>query len=302
MPCFRPLEAWPLSGGGITFLKTKSYRGAQPLSIPCGQCAGCKLERARQWAVRLTHEAQLHDHKYFVTLTLNDEHLPTDYSVDVRHIQLFFKRLRKEFGRVRYFACGEYGETTLRPHYHAIIFGPAFRDLVPIRQSSRGDILYFSNRLSAVWGLGHVSLGAVTFQSAGYVARYALKKITGEQAKDHYTRVHPHTGEICHVRPEFITMSRRPGIGSGWYDKFSSDLWPSDECVVNGHKQKVPRYYDLKRDQPSKAGDLRSSLDHIKLDRKEAAWKHADNNTPERLAVREEVTLTKTSTLKRGLE
>lgn len=97
-------------------------------------------------------------------------------------------------------------------------------------------------------------------------------------------------------------MSRRPGIGSGWYDKFSPDLWPSDECVVNGHKQKVPRYYDLKRDQPSKAGDLRSSLDHIKLDRKEAAWKHADNNTPERLAVREEVTLTKTSTLKRNLE
>ena len=146
------------------------------------------------------------DRNCFVTLTYNDEHLPANGSLNKRDITLFLKRLRKRYGKgIRYYQCGEYGELLSRPHHHAILFNHDFED----KQlwSVRGGVrLYRSASLEQLWPYGYSTIGDVTFESAAYVARYVVKKITGEREGEHYR------GKM----PEFATMSRRPGIGRGW--------------------------------------------------------------------------------------
>lgn len=265
----------------------RSYAGAKAFSIPCGQCMGCRLDKAREWATRLSHEAQLHEENAFLTLTFSDEHLPLTNSVDVRDVQLFMKRLRKSLGDrlVRFFACGEYGDRTYRPHYHLILFGHQFPDLVPWRRTGSGYLVYRSAQLEKLWPYGHCEVGSVTTQSAGYVARYVTKKVHGddEQARQHYLRgyaVNPETGEerVWYVRREFIVMSRRPGIGDAWFEKYSSDAFPSDFVVIDGVKTPVPRYYSKKLDE-------REAL-LIKSKRKEKASHHVEEQTTRRLTTK----------------
>jgi len=210
------------------------------LSLPCGRCIGCRLERSRQWSVRIMHEAKMHLENSFVTLTYSPEFFPKDGSLSVDHCQLFLKRLRSRLSplKIRFFLCGEYGETFGRPHYHAIIFGYAFPDKVPLFGSvgSTGKFqLFDSELLSDTWGFGQVRIGEVSSDSASYVANYATKKIIGspEVVNAHYR------GRT----PEFLLMSRRPGIGRSWYDSFSTDVFPSDEVIVKGLQARPPRYY-----------------------------------------------------------
>lgn len=253
------------------------------------------MTKARDWETRLYHEGQMHDLSSFVTLTFSDEHLPPDLSVSVRDLQLFMKRVRKKFGfGVRFFACGEYGDENWRPHYHVILFGIDFSDRTPWRKTSSGHVVYRSVELEALWPFGHAEVGSVTPQSCGYVARYCIKKVNGERADSHYRRIHPLTGEELRLRPEFIVMSRRPGIGGAWFDRHSRDVFPSDFVVVDGSKRQIPRFYDKKLD------DLASA--QIKGKRVRNAAKHADNNTVERREVREEVTLRRVAQLKRELD
>lgn len=294
MACFHPAKAWWKVGGGITFNRRLAYSDRGELSVPCGQCIGCRLSKARDWETRLYHEGQQHERSSFVTLTFSDEHLPPDMSVSVRDLQLFMKRLRKRNPGVRFFACGEYGDANFRPHYHLILFGKEFSDQTPWRKTGSGHVVYRSAELEALWPFGHAEVGTVTPQSCGYVARYCIKKVNGEKAKSYYRRIHPETGEIIDVRPEFIVMSRRPGIGGAWFDKHSRDAFPSDFVVVDGKKRAVPAYYTKKLD------DLSSAV--IKGARKRNAAKHADNNTPARLEVREEVVQRRIERLKRDLE
>lgn len=263
--------------------------------IPCGQCIGCRLERAQQWATRMHHEASLHEASSFVTLTYADHRLPSDGSVSVKELQDFFKRLRYRVPqRLRYYACGEYGDQRGRPHYHAIIFGCDFDDKLPWRVSGSGYLLYRSRLLEEVWPFGHCEVGTVSHESAGYCARYCLKKVNGELAKAAYLRPHPVTGELHQVRPEFAVMSRRPGIGAGWYDRYKSDAFPSDFVIIDGGKRAVPRFYKKKLDEDE---TLR-----VNAARAMRAFKHADNNTPERLAVREELAHLRAGQLIRPLE
>lgn len=237
----------------------------------------------------------LHEASSFLTLTFSDEYLPPSYSVDVRDMQLFMKRLRKRIGKpVRFFACGEYGETNLRPHYHLILFGYDFPDRYPWRKTGSGFVTYRSAELEQVWWMGNAEIGTVTQESAGYVARYVLKKVNGRMADDHYRRIHPLTGEIVNVAPEFVTMSNKPGIGSGWYDKYSMDAFPSDFVIINGEKRPVPRYYKKKLEE--------ETADEITAKRKQEARKRAADNTPERLAVREEVLTLRLDQLTRELD
>lgn len=264
------------------------------MSVPCNQCIGCRLDKARDWATRIHHEAQLHADNAFITLTYSPEHLPEDLSVSVREMQLFMKRLRKAVGKVRFFGAGEYGSDLCRPHYHVLIFGYAFPDRVLWRQTPAGHLTYRSPLLEKLWPFGFSEIGNVTHQSAGYVARYVTKKVTGDRADDHYTRVSPYTGEFLQLRPEFICMSNRPGIGGAWYDQFSGDAFPSDFLIVEGKRVPVPRYYKKKLDE---AAALR-----VTAKRKLEAFKHADNNTPERLAVREELTNLRIVNLTRDFE
>jgi len=156
-------------------------------------------------------------------------------SLCVTTCQNFLKRLRSRLApiKIRFFLCGEYGEERGRPHYHAIIFGYDFPDKVALPK--RGDFVEYSSALlDDVWGLGLTHIGSVTFDSANYVANYATKKITGKGADAFYRG----------RRPEFVLMSRRPGIGFSWINEFRSDVYPSDEVISRGVKTRPPRYYD----------------------------------------------------------
>lgn len=284
MPCFHPVQAWkPLPGSSRKKLFFRQSAGSgEALSVPCGQCIGCRMSKAQEWQTRLHHEGMQHERSSFLTLTYSDEFLPPGGTLCVRDLQLFMKRLRKRLAhKIRFFAAGEYGDRTLRPHYHLILFGEDFPDRVPWRKTGSGHVIYRSKLLEGVWALGHAELGTVTPESCGYVARYCLKKVNGERAEEHYRRVDPETGEVYRCLPEFITMSSRPGIGADWFEQFASDAFPSDFVIIDGQKRSVPRYY-LK-----KLGEEEAEL--VKAERVQRAEKHADNNTPERLAVREEV-------------
>lgn len=239
------------------------------------------------------HEAELYDRNCFITLTYDDQHLPSDYGVHVRHLQLFMKRLRKAYPyRIRFYACGEYGEQSLRPHYHALLFNHDFLDKT-VWSKKRDILLFTSEKLSELWPYGLATLGTVTFQSAAYCARYTLKKIGGDRAATHYLRQHPITGKIHTVHPEFSVMSRRPGIGYGWLQKYKSDIYPSDFVVVDGHRQRTPRYYDQKLTE--------EECQAAKRLRKRAAVKHKDDQTKERLQARADVRDARMQTIKRGL-
>lgn len=251
--------------------------------IPCGGCIGCRLQKARDWATRMAHEASLHESNSFITLTYANEYLPEDGSLSVRATQLFFKRLRKSLPgvSVRYFVVGEYGDENWRPHYHAILFGYQFPDLIPWRMSPGGFPLYRSAALEKLWPFGQCEVGNVNAKSAGYVARYSLKKVTGQQSEDHYLRPHPVTGSVHRVIPEFALMSRRPGLGDGWFKQFARDAFPSDFLVIDGKKRPVPAYYKKKLSEIAQL--------QVVARRKSRARANTIDSTDARLATREEV-------------
>lgn len=296
MPCYHPLKAHK-SPKGVTFKRTPdSYE----IPLPCGQCIGCRLERSRQWAVRLVHENRLHTQSSFITLTYAPEYLPKNQSLDVTHFQKFMKRLRKKFSKtkIKFFHAGEYGEENLRPHYHAIIFGLDFiEDSYEHKTTDRGDRTWRSKSLDELWSFGHSLIGAVTFESCAYVARYITKKITGPNAKDHYTRICATTGEIIKIKPEYCTMSRNPGIGKKHFERFVSTIYNSDTVIENGKKMLPPKYYDRLLEKT----DL--SLYQSIKDQRECALSLAPkkDKSDDRLAVREVVKQAQIGSLKRKL-
>lgn len=296
MPCYAPLRGFKGVSGGISWTPSVSYVDV-PFSVPCGQCLGCRLERARQWSVRIMHEAQLYEHSSFVTLTYSDEHVPSDGSLRKSDFQKFIKRLRRRSdARISYFHCGEYGDQLGRPHYHAILFNTFFADSVFHKNTAGGHRLYTSAFLDAVWGLGLCTVGAVTSESAGYVARYCLKKVTGDQAVDHYRRISA-DGEIYYLAPEYGTMSLKPGIGQGWFEKFGSEVCNYDGVVTGGKLRGAPRYYDKLRSR----ADGKAAMKVVKRKRVLKALDHADDNTDERLAVKRKVKEAAISFLKRTI-
>jgi hypothetical protein len=290
MPCFKPLRAWQAKAGGPVKFVGATYTDAR-LSLPCGQCIGCKIERTRSWALRMMHEAHQHERNSFITLTYNKESLPKNESLDVKHWKLFAKKLRHRCGPFRYFHCGEYGDENMRPHLHACIFGLNFEEDRSYYKTVRENDYYVSSLLEDSWGRGFCTLGELTFQSAAYVARYVMKKITGEQAEYAYEGIDPETGEMVSVAPEYATMSRRPGLGAGWFEKFSSDVYPSDEVILAGERYRPPRFYD------DKVGE--DELKGYKEKRREKVKERLEDLTPQRLKEREEVLRRKVRLLKR---
>lgn len=269
-----------------------------PVEIPCGQCIGCRLERSRQWALRCVHEASLYNNNCFLTLTYNNENLPADKSLNVKHFQDFMKRLRKAYSpkKIRFFHCGEYGAKNQRPHYHAIIFNHDFDDKILFRNSN-GVQLYTSSSLDKLWPFGFSTIGSVTFESAAYVARYITKKVTGELATEHYKLVDTSTGEIHNLKPEYITMSRRPGVGREWYDKYKTDVYPKDFTTLRGIKLKPPKFYDNILEKEHEEEYLQVKKKRIRNSKKRRA-----DNTPERLNTKETIKKIKFKNLLRPLE
>lgn len=255
MVCYHPLSAWqsvrpnPLTGKSIITFQDPLSKSYQHIDLPCGHCIGCRLSQSRAWAIRCVHEASLYDHNCFITLTYDNDHLPTtninkntgevvdDYTPTLvkRDMQLFMKRLRKAYSdsRIRFFGCGEYGSKNNRPHYHIILFNFVFPDL--ILHGSRNGFLYFrSPSLEKLWTYGFSLITSVSYDSCAYVARYVTKKLNGEPAKEAY----------AFKDPEFTLQSRRPGIGADWLSSHVDDVYNYDRIVMKNFQTKPPRYYD----------------------------------------------------------
>lgn len=269
----------------------------RPRIVSCGRCYGCRLDYSRNWATRIMHETHFHRESSFLTLTYRDDELVFGVSQTTgnmratlvpRHLELFWKRFRKAGHDIRYFAAGEYGDKFGRPHYHACVFGFAPEDKV-IHAVENGHSIFTSCTLDDIWGHGNVYSGDVTFESASYVARYCMKKRTGKEFRYY---------EDEGIRPEFVRMSRRPGIGSKFFDKFRGDIFPRDEVVLRGgFKVRPPRYYSnlLEASDPV-------LYEAIKAKRIEAQSQNEDAFNTRRLAVKERIKKAQTKTLFRRIE
>jgi len=296
--CHHPIKAFR-TPDGVVFNELRRHGNILgDIELPCGQCIGCRMRRASDWALRVMHEASSHPANCFITLTYRPGALPANASLEHGDFQAFMKRLRKsrEPGRVRFYMCGEYGPENGRPHYHACLFNVDFADRVPAGKSKSGEQFFDSPELDSLWGHGKVSVQDLTRETASYCARYIMKKILGQAAKNHYETTDPETGEIQSRRPEYAAMSLKPGIGAAWYSKYGRDIYPHDFAIQGGQKHAPPKYYDklLKRQNP----DLR---ERIALQREAKGILSKPEQTPERREAREKVQLAKVSTLKRNL-
>lgn len=324
MPCNYPATGRQAPNGAVTYYGhiQKAAGKIPPLPpnykdfpLPCGKCTGCKLEYSRQWAVRLMHEKQMHELSCFITPTYRDGQLPEERAHANTHVHAtkrmaslskadlrgLTKRLNqhaiRKFGKgVKYYACGEYGDEKGRPHYHIAVFGEDFSsDREFWKNSPSGNPLYHSKTLARLWPYGDCDIGDLTFESAAYIARYILKKITGTKAADHYKRL-DENGEEYWLQPEFNVMSRRPGLAREWFMTNKGDVYPHDHVISRGNPAKPPRYYD-------KLLEMLAPYEHalIKQARENAPRNPADQ-LPERLEAREIVTLAKLNQNKRSLE
>lgn len=320
MGCNYPIKAYRIRyvwdnkvvGYSVVFDDRKGDVVAE-LSLPCGQCDGCRLERSRQWALRCMHEAKMHEQNCVITLTYNDEHMPYYQDLVYEDFQKFMKRLRKRYGgylpskrhqgpirKIRFFMCGEYGEDKGRPHYHACIFGLDFDDKIYFKNTPAGSKLFISKELQSLWSdenrspIGFATIGELNFDSAGYIARYVMKKDYGKTYE--YDMVDVETGELYTREKEFTRMSLKPGIGTAFYNKYYEDMFPHDVCVLNGIEMKPPRYYmlKLKKSDP----DL---YEEIQYGRARKALEHSEDNTEERRLIKEKVLKQKVKLLKREL-
>lgn len=216
------------------------------VKVPCGQCKECRIRYATSWAVRCVLESLEHKDNVFLTLTFNDEHLPADYSLCKATLQKFMKRFRKSIfpAKCRFFASGEYGKQAgKRPHYHLLVFGVGVRN--PVFQNLSWDYKHqgFWCECKA-WkddkgdSIGNCFIGTITIKSAYYVAKYSVKKLTGELGKEYY--------ESRGVIPEFSLSSRRPGIGLHYLEDQQDTILKKGYIGVNGSKYPIPRYFTKK--------------------------------------------------------
>jgi len=237
--------AWP----GVTeetpgfFYHHKTGEARVQMAVPCGTCPSCRAADASQWAIRCYHESTLHERNCFITLTYDDEHLPADGKIVPGHLTDFWKRLR-HLSPVKYFACGEYGERTRRPHYHALIFGTDFL----------GDAVYYDENLyenqavTDCWGFGRVAIAELNMSTCCYVAGYVNKKIGDPDV--------------------FRRMSR--GLGKDWVQSFEDDIRRTGVVVIEGREFPLPkRYFDW------------DDFSDIKEARKAASEEKASRKTPE---------------------
>ena len=212
----------------------------------CGQCVECRLAYSREWAIRITHEQMMHEKSCMLNLTYDDDNLPAYGQLHKRHLQLFFKRLRKAGYKFRYVASGEYGEKTRRPHFHIALFGVDFSDdRIVFGRAAGGDRTYISNAVSRYWTAGNHLIGSLNFESAAYIARYIMKKLKGPNVSP-IPLATTEDGELILPNPEFLIMSKGrqkgQGIGAGWFrDFFMTDVFPTGSIVTaQGSKAPVP--------------------------------------------------------------
>lgn len=261
MSCYEPvygvriwdeeLQKWYISFKSSDLNQTDE---SQWYAFPCRKCVGCQIDKSRDWGLRGYHESQYHKESMFLTLTYRDSELDDKGGLWRIDVQNFNKRLRKYFSKhhnkkVRVMYCGEYGKKgTKRPHFHIIVFGACFDDLIQHRFTKSkwshihgqcGYFTYRSPQLEKLWKYGYSEVGAVTEQSIKYVARYVTKKQYGADAEEHYEG----------RRPEFFGTSTRPGIGFEWFLDFHKDLLKGYIRDSKGRPCSVPMYYEEKLEE-----------------------------------------------------
>ena len=337
MSCYHPLKGWKIgiNPTGKPNYKITSYdvkylikdklgnyvesykeipsdrfipRITDSIDIPCGKCVGCLLDRSRDWATRCMLEASYHKHNCFITLTYNDDHLPSSREIindltgevsespfrtlQKRDFQLFMKRLRKAIEplKIRFFACGEYGSSTYRPHYHCIVFGYDFPDRIFYKFNFRGDKYYTSPLLQSCWSdkdntpIGHVCVADISFDTCAYVARYCLKKMDNNMS-DFY--------ETFNLDPEFTLMSRKPGIGRLYYDDNKDNIYDNDRIILSDEKGskilRPPKYFDklYDIDYPSDFENIKNSRLEFSENKKSMELKNTDLDYISYLKVKE---------------
>lgn len=302
MPCFHPIKGWIGRDGKFTTNCKKTWIDKrEDVQIPCGQCLGCKLEYSRQWAIRCQHELQYHKENCFITMTYDDEHLPSR-GVEKKHVQDFFKRLRYHLnnddnykkrlrlyhGRdpsfdfevnIRYFGCSEYGGQTLRPHYHFMIFGFIPDDLVLYSQGGSGCKVYLSEMLSEIWSHGNVLVGeSCNFETAAYIARYVVKNFEQKELLD---------GNFFKVfHKTFVLSSRNPAIGYRYFEENLRQLKRLDKVTIReGLIVNPSKYYDRKLKEVDEKSFMR-----IKEKRKSELPQESESIFYKRMENREQIT------------
>lgn len=281
MACTSPLGGYRTKDGRIVYHRISQAGNVQ--EVQCGQCNDCRIAKAREWAIRAMHEAQMHAKNAFITLTYNEEHLPENGSLDLREWQNFAKRMREAVGPFRFLHVGEYGAENNRPHYHALIFGQNFDEDRAVWKECdlTGRRYYRSPKLAKLWPKGFHDIQDLSREAANYVCQYAVKKIYGtsvkadEEREKRYQRVDPTTGEVWQVAEETWSMSKNPGLGKTWFDKYGTDVFPHDHVIVKGRENRPPRYYlDLLKTKS------KEEYDQIKTKRTEKAKSNAYRNEP----------------------
>lgn len=240
MQCIRPLKAAFTRDGDITYSSKTADPSQLPFQFECRKCLPCRLNIAREKAIRAVHEAKMHPGNIFLTLTYNEQSL-TSPRLNYGDFQNFMKRLRKtQKQKINYMVTGEYGEKTKRPHWHALIFNYWPVDTKHYRTSDRGDKIYNSKNLQKLWGKGMIEFGEITMESAGYTARYAAKKLVHGKDQEHdYHPIHK--------------TSSKYGIGRSWIEKYWKHTFKNGFVVLpNGQTSRIPRYYIdwLKQEKP----------------------------------------------------
>ncbi len=322
MICFHPLKGYqaaqPNASGKYSTVFSRKEAGICPIErvLKCGQCTGCRLRYSAEWATRCTHEAMMHEQNCVITLTYDNKSLPKHGSLKPSDFVAFMKKFRRKLLEesgvtVRFYMCGEYGDEKSRPHYHAVIFGWYPPDAELVGKSKSGFPMYRSDILTYSWPHGIATVGDFHYKNAAYIARYMMKKHRGKDAHLHYQRMDPETGEIVQLVPEYCNMSRRGGIGRDWFDKYSSDVFPHDFCVIDGKKMPTPRYYfkllekldQKKADEIARRRVIKAKAKAAALEKIDLAnwWAHGHTSLP-RLHVQEKVLELRLSKLKRGYE
>lgn len=328
------------------------------LLIPCGKCIDCRLDYSRRWADRMMLELQTQKKAIFLTLTYNKHTIhpatwieavpdvekyfpstpnelwsdgryfvPEFYTLSKRDLQLFMKRLRKEFPEIklRYYAAGEYGDKTLRPHYHLIVYGLSIDDFltcsrgtfcrdcsagdakyllckksmvkVPAGKNELGDQYFTSPLLERIWKYGNVLFSDVSWKTCAYVARYVTKKVGGDLDVSYMVR---------NCEKEFSLQSRRPGIGRAYFDQHPECL-DYDSIHLStpdgGVKMNIPSYFlrIAELTDPEKVGIIKSarkvsSVENMKLKLENTTLKQLDY-----LETKEQIKKESVKSLKRKL-
>lgn len=244
------------------------------------------MRRAQDWKIRCVHEAQMHKHNCFITLTYKRDALPPNASLWKPDFQHFMKRLRARHPelKIRYYMCGEYGPLNGRPHYHANIFNYNFYDRKEAGKSKSGEPYYESAELNDIWGHGRASVQDFTPETAGYTTGYIMKKQLGANSDKAYDIV-DEKGNTIKRTPEYNNMSLKPGIGELWYRTHHKDITRHDIAVAHGREHQVPKYYDKLAERHGHV-----DMEEVKSKRIDKAQHHKQDQTPARLKVREAVT------------